>query len=146
MWICWYRICLQCGKPGFDPLVGKIPWRRERLPTLVFWPGEFHGLYSPWGHSKELDTTERLSLSVSNRKFGLPWRLSGKEFACSAGDSNSILGQEDPLAKKMATHSSILAWESHGQRSPAGYSPWGRKRVGQDLVSEQQEQTGTLRE
>ena len=23
--------------------VGKIPWRRERLPTPVFWPGEFHG-------------------------------------------------------------------------------------------------------
>ena len=39
-------------------------WRRERLPTPVFWPGEFHGLYSPWG-SKESDTTERLSLSVS---------------------------------------------------------------------------------
>ena len=36
------------------------PWRRERLPTPVFWPGEFHGLYSPWGH-KELDTTEQLS-------------------------------------------------------------------------------------
>ena len=52
---------LQCGRPGFDPWVGKIPWRRERLPTPVFWPGEFHGLYSPWGH-KESDTTERLSL------------------------------------------------------------------------------------
>ena len=26
-------------------LFGKIPWRRERLPTPVFWPGEFHGLY-----------------------------------------------------------------------------------------------------
>ena len=38
------RICLQCGRPGFDPWVGKIPWRRERLPTPVFWPGEFHGL------------------------------------------------------------------------------------------------------
>ena len=46
-----------------DPKVGKIPWRRERLPTPVFWPGEFHGLYSPWGH-KELDRTEPLSLSI----------------------------------------------------------------------------------
>ena len=35
------------NSPGFDPWVGKIPWRRERLPTPVFWPGEFHGLYSP---------------------------------------------------------------------------------------------------
>ena len=41
--------------------VGKIPWRRERLPTPVFWPGEFHGVYSPWGH-KESDTTEHPSL------------------------------------------------------------------------------------
>ena len=41
----WKRIRLQCGRPGFNPWVGKIPWRRERLPTPVFWPGEFHGLY-----------------------------------------------------------------------------------------------------
>ena len=53
------RIRLQCGRPGFDPWVGKIPWRRERLPTPVFWSGEFHGLYN----LKESDTTEWLSLS-----------------------------------------------------------------------------------
>ena len=29
-------------RPGFHPWVGKIPWRRERLSTAVFWPGEFH--------------------------------------------------------------------------------------------------------
>ena len=34
-------------------------------------------------------------------------------------------GQEDPLEQEMATHSSILAWETHGQRSLVGYSPWG---------------------
>ena len=61
LWLSWWRICLQCGRPGFSPW--KIPWRRERLPTPVFWHGEFHGLCSPWGH-KELDTTERLSLSL----------------------------------------------------------------------------------
>ena len=32
---------------GFDPWVGKIPWRREHLPTPVFWSEEIHGLYSP---------------------------------------------------------------------------------------------------
>ena len=37
------------------------PLEKEKLPTPVFWPGEVHGLYSPWDH-KELDTTERLSL------------------------------------------------------------------------------------
>ena len=37
------------------------------------------------------------------------------------------LGREDPLEKEMATHSSILAWRIHGQRSLAGYSSWGRR-------------------
>ena len=59
------RICLQCGRPGFDPWVEKIPWRRKWQPTPVFLPGEFHGQrtltgYSPWG-CKESDTTEQLS-------------------------------------------------------------------------------------
>ena len=52
LWLSWYRICLQCRRPGFDPWVGKIPWRRESLPTPVFWPGEFYGLYSPWGRKE----------------------------------------------------------------------------------------------
>ena len=38
------------------------------------------------------------------------------------------LGQEDPLQKEMV-HSSILAGKSHGQRSLAGYSPWGHKEL-----------------
>ena len=83
------KIHLQCWRPGFDPWVGKIPWRRERLPTPVFWPGEFHGLYSPWGR-KESDTTERLSLSL----LGFPGGSAGKESSCSAGDLGSIPGLE----------------------------------------------------
>ena len=62
---------LQCGRTGFDPSVGKIPWRRKWLFTPVFWPGESRGKrslagYSPWGH-KELDMTEWLTLSVFHR-------------------------------------------------------------------------------
>ena len=37
------------------------------------------------------------------------------------------LGWEDPLEKDIATYFSILAWETHGQRSLEGYSPQGRK-------------------
>ena len=48
---------VQCGRPGFDPWEGKIPWRREQLLIPVFWPGEFHGLYSSPGR-KESDMTE----------------------------------------------------------------------------------------
>ena len=43
--------------------VGKIPWRRERLPTPVFWPGEFQGLYSPWSHRIRHDWATLTSLS-----------------------------------------------------------------------------------
>ena len=41
-----------------------------------------------------------------------------------------FLGQEDPLEKGLATHSSILACKSHEQRSLAGCSLWGRKESG----------------
>ena len=58
-------IYLQWGRPGFDPWVGKIPWRRERLPTPAFWPAKFQGLYNPWGR-KESDTTEQLSLNFTH--------------------------------------------------------------------------------
>ena len=55
------RICLQCRRPWFDSWVEKFRWRREWLPTPVFWPGEFHGLCSLLAH-KESDGTEQLSL------------------------------------------------------------------------------------
>ena len=55
LWLSWWRTCLHSA--GSIPATGKIPWRREQLPTPVFWPGEFHGLYSPWGR-KESDMTE----------------------------------------------------------------------------------------
>ena len=51
------------------------------------------------------------------------------------------LDQEDPLEEGMATYSSILAWETHGQRSLAGYSPWDHKGVGHDLATKQQKQS-----
>ena len=39
------------------------------------------------------------------------------------------LGQKDTLEKEVETHSSILAWEIHGQRNLAGYCPWGHKEL-----------------
>ena len=37
------RVCLQCRRPGFDPWVGKIPWRRKWQPTPVIFPGKSYG-------------------------------------------------------------------------------------------------------
>ena len=39
------------------------------------------------------------------------------------------LGQEDPLEKGMATHSSILAWKIPWMKKPSRHSPWGRKEL-----------------
>ena len=45
---------------------------------------------------------------------GIPRELSGKESTCNAGDVGSIPRLENPLKKKMATHSSVFAGKSHG--------------------------------
>ena len=50
-WLRWYRICLQCRRPGFDPWVRKIPWRREWQPTPVFFLGKSHGQRKLEGYS-----------------------------------------------------------------------------------------------
>ena len=60
--------------------------------------------------------------------IGLLCSSDGKESACNAGGPDSIfLGQEDPLEKGIATHSSILAWRIPWTKEPGGYSPWGHK-------------------
>ena len=56
------RVCLQFRRPGFDPWVRKISWKRKWQPTPVLLPGKSHGWrslvgYSPWGR-KESDMTE----------------------------------------------------------------------------------------
>jgi len=43
---------------------------------------------------------------------------------------------EDPLEKETATHFSILAGKSHGQRNLVGYNPWGCQRTGHDLTND----------
>ena len=56
---------MQCGRPRFDPSVGKIPWRRNWQPTPVLLLGDSQGWRSLAGYSslgcKESDTTEQLT-------------------------------------------------------------------------------------
>ena len=63
---------------GFDPWVGKIPWRRAWKPTPVFLSGASHGQrnqagYSPWGC--RVDTTEH-SIGVEIRLRSRIWAYS----------------------------------------------------------------------
>ena len=56
-WLSGKETTCQNRRCGFNPSVGKIPWRRRWLLTPVFWPGELYGqrslaVYSPWGRKR----------------------------------------------------------------------------------------------
>ena len=128
------RIRLQCRRPGFDPWIGKIPWRRERLPIPVFWPRKFHGLY-PWC-CKELDTTEQLSLSFH---WNSDWIIQ----AIHTLPSEGAKGEKEDKEKKGATEVGMVGLhhqfnghefeqtpgDGEGQGSLAWYSPWDHKEL-----------------
>ena len=104
--------------------VGKIPWGREQLPTPVFWPGEFHGLCSPWGH-KDSDTTERLSCHFILPQTPLPSRLPHnieQSSLCCTGAEKDILSCDIGLS-----------FQEPGRTS--GWYLQKEKRVGQFLGS-----------
>ena len=151
---------LQCRRPGFDPWVGKIPWRKKWQPTPVSLPGKSHGQRSlegcsPWGR-KESGTTEWLTLTLT---YMFIWTalvltfsfilhhftnhvfLKGASLVAQtvknlpANQDTRIwsLGWEDPLEKEMTTHSSILAWRIPWTEEPRGLQSRGLQRVGHDL-------------
>ena len=110
---CQYR------RRGFDPWIGKIPWRRKLQATPVFLPGKSHG--------------QRSVVICSNSVYlGFPGGSDGKESACNAGDLGSKPGQEDPLKKGMATHSSILAWRTPWMEESGELQSMWSQRVGHD--------------
>ena len=114
-------VYLQCGRPGFDPWVGKIPWRRKWQPTPVLLPGKFLGRrslvgYSPWGH-RELDTTEQLHFTA-DKKLGLSrWGGFGLGWISPGGSSEA----HGPLLE-------VGVWAEHAW--PAS----GAERVSSELL------------
>ena len=74
-------------------------------------------------------------LVLSYLGLGYPGASVVKNLSADAGVPETqvrFLGWEDPLEKEMATYSIFLPGKFHGQRSLAGYSPWGHKRVRHD--------------
>ena len=66
-WLSSRKSACQCKRPRFDPWVGKIPWRRAWLPTLVFWPGEYPWTEDPGGlQSME---SQRVGLNCMTKTF-----------------------------------------------------------------------------
>ena len=60
------------------------------------------------------------------------WDSHGKEFACNAEDPSSLSGSGRSLEKKLATHSSILAWRIPWTEEPGGLQSMGSQKVGHD--------------
>ena len=86
-------------------------WRRERWILMCDLPLRF---------------TVLCPYSVTSGPAGASLRLSSKESACSTGGAETrlcSLSWEEPLEEGMATHSSILPGESHGQSNLEGESP-----------------------
>ena len=69
-------------------------------------------------------------------KMGFPGGLAGREPACQCRKHKrsqvQSLGEEDPLAKEMATHSSILSWKIPWTEEPGRLQFMGSQRVGHD--------------
>ena len=95
-------------------------------------------LLPPEKQMKSSQTTKQLfsptSFSASfPRRLGFLDGSDGKASACNAGKPwVQSLGQEDPLEKEMATHSSNLAWKIPWMEEPGGLQSMGSQRVGQD--------------
>ena len=70
---------------------------------------------------------------------GFPGRSAEKNLPANAGDLCSIPGSERSLEKEMATRSSILAWRIPGTKKPSGLLSKESQRVGDDLVTKQQQ-------
>ena len=144
-WLRGLSVCLQCRRPGFDPWVRKIPWRRKWQPTPVHLPGKSHGQRSlvdcsPWDH-KESDMTERHHFHFHQRRqwqptsVHLPGKYHGQRslVGCSPwgleGSDTTEWLHFHALEKEMAIHSSVLACRIPGTGEPGGLPSMGSHRV-----------------
>ena len=99
----WKKICLQCRRPGFNPWIGEIPWRRKWQPTPGLLPGKSHWLsslvgYSPWG-CKESNMTEWLHFT----SLHVHW-------VCDAIQPSHPLSSPFPSAFNFSQHQGLFQW------------------------------------
>ena len=122
----------EAGALSLIPGLGRLPWRRERLPTPVFWPGEFHGVSESQTRLRDFHfTAGKCNAGDPGLNSGLE-RSSGEgigyplQFYWASLVSQTVkislqygrpwfhpwVGKGTSLEKGTATHSSILgvAW------------------------------------
>ena len=109
-------ICPQCGRPGFDPWVRKMPWKKKWQPTPVLLPGKFHGWrnfvgYSPWG-CKESDT------KPSDFTFTFHFHSNILEFLVGASGKKSACQCRRHKRSRFNAWVSKMIWRWAWQRPP----------------------------
>ena len=78
--------------------------------------------------SQNLSGKKRKESKLQSQNWDEIWVSESKESSCNAQEPDSILGSEKiPWRREWLLTLVFLPKESHGQRSLAGYSPWGRK-------------------
>ena len=110
----------------------KIAWRRERLPTPVFWPGEFHGLCILHGVEKSRTRLSDFHLLTYSAHWnsekvveaaGLPTRKGGQKSLCTLeshrallGISISVVGWDwAPSLRQRDTEAFAIGWRHYGE-------------------------------
>ena len=142
---------MQCRRPGFDPWIGKIPWRREWQPIPVPLPEKFLGQrslegYSPWG-CKESDTAEQLTLWLHFR-VGVLVGTEEMKYTEPAGKLLTTAGtralshhmdRSPELSLHRTTHAPTPSQSSAvGTRRPAAQAPgWLSRRFAESLSTRQ---------
>ena len=111
------------GDLGSIPGLGRSPGGGGRLTTPVFWPGEFHGLYSPWGR-KESDTTEWLPLSLYAKCLS-------REIGRQHNKGDAILFLELVVQSENITCHIVILWYPGNQFQE---TPWIPKSVNAQIL------------
>ena len=137
--------CLQWKRLGFDPWVGKIPWRRKWQPTPIFLPRKSHWQSrlvgdSLWSCKSQTWTTWWLNHHNHRHHsyLGFPGSTVVQNLPANSGDTEMQVRswvRKIPWSRKWQSPSVFLLGKFHGQTSLEGYNLWCCKRAGQDFVT-----------
>ena len=114
-WLRWQRIHLQCGRPGFYPRVGKMPWRKAWQTTPVLFPEE-----TPW--TEEPDGLQ----SMGSQRVGHDWVTKHTQ-PSRVSKANPFTKLQRPPVKGsgvLGTRPEIWPLVKHVFREPSPHCPY----------------------
>ena len=146
-----WRICLRCGRPWFDPWVGKIPGEGNGWPLrysclgnlmdIRSWWATVHGVAKSWIQPRKFHLNcDLLFVYCVPKVYNAVWcrfhtmicfpsGSEGKASACTAGDPSLIPVSGRSPGEGNGTHSSTLAWKIPWTEEPGGLQSMGRKEL-----------------